>query len=383
MSSGKFNKNISRRNFCKVLTASAAGLCFLPMMVKKASSQVVRKKGFTAEKEALWWSKSGKSFIRCNLCPNRCTLREGLRSPCLVREVKDEKLFTLAYGNPTSIHIDPIEKKPLYHFYPGKTALSIATAGCNFSCLNCQNWEISQFPPEDTVNYKLMPEDVVATALTYKSPVIAYTYSEPSIFYEYMLDTAVIAHEKGLKNVSITNGYLNPGPLKDLCKYLDASNVDLKGFSDDFYMNITDGRLQPVLDTIKIMKANDVHVEITNLVLPGYNDSDDMLRQMCKWIIKNSGENTPLHFSRFHPRYKLRNLQPTPEKTLKRAKNIANDLGMNYVYIGNLPVGDAEDTFCHNCKKLIIDRSGYRINKINIKSGKCQFCNTTIPGVWG
>lgn len=376
------DRKLSRRDFCKIIMASTAGISLLPYLVKKSSAGFTSKKGLIIKKEAMWWEKVGRSLYRCNLCPNRCTLKEGSRSICLVREVEKDKLYTLVYGNPNAVHIDPIEKKPLFHFYPGKFTLSIATAGCNFSCLNCQNWQISQSAPEDTVNYKLLPQAVVELAKSSNCGIISYTYSEPSIFYEYMLDTAVIARKEGIKNTSVTNGYLNPKPLKELCKYLDAANVDLKGFSDDFYMKITDGRLQPVLDSIKIMKENGVHVEITNLLLPNHNDSDDMITRLCKWIIKNTGENTPIHFSRFYPRYKLKNLQPTPRKTLEKARKIALDLGMNYIYIGNLPTREAEDTSCHNCHKLLIDRTGYQINSMNIKKGRCKYCNTKIPGAW-
>jgi pyruvate formate lyase activating enzyme len=375
------NRDISRREFCRVCLASLAGVSALPYLVNSAAAEFIRKKGFIQKREAMHWEKLG-SFYRCKLCPNNCTLREGARSVCLVREPEGGRLNTLVYGNPNSIHIDPIEKKPLFHFLPGKPTFSIATAGCNFTCLNCQNWQISQFAPEDTVNYRLMPEDVVNMAMEYNCGIISYTYSEPSIFYEYMLDTAILAHEKKIRNTSITNGYLNPVPLKELCKYLDAANVDLKGFSDDFYIKITEGRLQPVLDAILIMLENGVHIEITNLVLPGYNDTDKMIKDLCAWIIDNAGENTPLHFSRFHPRYKLKNLQPTPKETLERARKITMDMGMNYVYIGNLPAKEAEDTFCHICKKLLVDRIGFRINEFNIINGRCRFCGAKIPGVW-
>ncbi len=376
------NKEMSRRDFCKLAVASAAGLSMLPVVLKESMAEFTRKKGLVIEKEAMWYKSTGDGTYRCELCPNRCSLKDGVRSICLVREGKNGKLHTLVYGNPTSIHVDPIEKKPLFHYYPGKSAFSIATAGCNFTCLNCQNWQISQFPPEDTLNYKLLPEKTVMTAKLYKSPIIAYTYSEPSIFYEYMLETSKIAKDHEIKNVSITNGYLNPKPVKELCRYLGAANVDLKGFSDDFYMEFTDGRLQPVLDTINIMKENGVHVEITNLVLPGQNDSDQMLKKMCRWIVSNPGIDVPLHFSRFSPMYKLKNLQHTPEKTLRRARKIALDMGIRYVYIGNIPLLEAEDTFCHNCNKLLVDRSGYRINKMNIMEGCCKYCHVKIPGVF-
>lgn len=375
-------KEITRRDFCKICIAGVTGVSILPHLVKKAGADFTRKKGFIKSRPAMWWEKVGRGLYRCNLCPNSCTLRDGMRSVCQVREPRDGKLHTLVYGNPTAVHVDPIEKKPLYHFLPGKKTFSIATAGCNFTCINCQNWQLSQQPPEDTVNYDLPPDKIIDLAQKYNCSIISYTYNEPSIFYEYMIDTAKIAFDKGIKNTSVTNSYLNEKPLEQLCKYLDGTNVDLKGFSEDFYFKVTSGRLRPVLDGILTMKKNNVHIEITNLLMPGYNDSDDMIKKLCKWVKKYCGENTPLHFSRFYPRYKLKNLQPTPEKTMKKARNIAMDSGLNYVYIGNLPAKEGEDTFCHNCKKLLINRTGYKINSNNIDKGKCKFCGTEIPGTW-
>ncbi|MFH1416283.1 MAG: AmmeMemoRadiSam system radical SAM enzyme [Elusimicrobiota bacterium] len=377
-----FNKTISRRDFCRLAVVAVSGLSFVPVLARKAVAGLTREKGFVIKKEARWYKRAGNGLVRCELCPNRCTLREGDRSNCLVREVENGILNTLAYGNPAAVHVDPIEKKPLYHYFPGETTFSIATAGCNFTCLNCQNWQISQMAPEETENYKMLPEDVVKLARQNNCGIISYTYSEPSVFYEYMFDTAVIARENGIKNTSITNGFLNPLPLKELCSYLDAANVDIKGFSDDFYMKFTDGRLQPVLDAIVIMKENGVHVEITNLLLPGQNDSDDMVSNLSKWIIKNTGPDTPLHFSRFTPMYKLKNLPPTPQKTLEKARKTAMDAGMYYVYIGNVHSPGVQDTVCHNCGKTIINRTGYFINSINMKNGCCAYCNAKIPGRW-
>jgi len=379
----KFDDRVSRREFCKLCLAAAAGISALPSLLKNSASAAgfERKKGLIVKKEAMWWEKAGKFYV-CRLCPNNCTLREGVRSVCLVREPEGGRLNTLVYGNPTSLHVDPVEKKPLFHFLPGKPVFSLATAGCNFSCLNCQNWEISQSPPEDTLNYRLMPEETVRTAVHYKCEMIAYTYSEPSVFYEYMLDTAKIAREKNIRNISVTNGYINLKPLDKLCEYLDAANVDLKGFSDDFYLKVTEGRLKPVLDSIVRMKANGVHVEITNLVIPGYNDSDKMIKELCSWIVSNAGKDTPLHFSRFHPMYKMRKLYPTPAETLKRARKIAHDTGVEYVYIGNLPVEKADDTVCPVCGKTVIQRTGYRIDAYKIKEGACAYCKTKVSGVW-
>ncbi|MFC2091147.1 AmmeMemoRadiSam system radical SAM enzyme [Elusimicrobiota bacterium] len=362
--------------------STAAGIYLLPLLPKETSARLIHEHGLVIVREAMYYKKIREDLFRCDLCPNKCTLRKGSRSLCLVREVKDDKLYTFVYGNPTAVHIDPIEKKPLYHFMPGKSTLSIATAGCNFTCLNCQNWQISQFSPEETVNYRMLPEEVVDTAVASGCGVISYTYSEPSVFFEYMYETSRIAKKKGIKNTSVTNGYLNPGPLKELCSYLDASNVDLKGFSDEFYIKVTGGRLAPVLDAIVLMKSLGVHVEITNLLLPEYNDSDTMIKDMCKWILKNTGSNTPLHFSRFSPMYKLKNLQPTPKNIMIRAKEIANDSGLNYVYLGNISKSGGQDTLCHNCGRILIKRTGYFVHKVDVAGGKCRFCNADIPGVW-
>lgn len=375
-------KNITRREFCKKAIISLAGLSFISRLPKKLYGNIIRQNGLIFKKEAMWYKKIKEGFFSCGLCPHKCTLRKGMRSICQVREADKNKLYTYAYGNPTAVHVDPIEKKPLFHFLPGSMTFSIATAGCNFSCLNCQNWQISQFSPEETHNYKLMPADVVKGALANRCKNISYTYSEPSIFYEYMLDTAKIAHENNIKNTSVTNGYLNPGPLKEVSKYLDGANVDIKGFTDEFYLKFTEGRLTPVLDGIMIMIENGVFVEITNLVISGKNDSDKMIKDLCHWIIKNPGPHTPIHFSGFTPRYKLKNLQPTPIPTLERARKIAMDIGLNYAYIGNIPTLDGGKTFCHNCHNLIIDRKGYYVKKVNMQNGYCKFCKTKIPGVW-
>lgn len=322
--------------------------------------------------------------VQCTLCPQACALDDGQRGRCKVRVNKGGKLFSLVYGKPCAVHVDPVEKKPLYHFLPATGIFSIATAGCLLSCKCCQNWEISQSYPEDTRNLDLPPKDVVGEALKANCSSIAYTYNEPTVFYEYMYDTCVIARQKGLKNAYITCGYINQEPLKELTKVMDAANVDLKGFSDEFYMKISGGRLKPVLDSIVTMKQHGMHVELTNLIIPTNNDDIKEIGRMCKWIVENAGKDTPLHFSRFHPDYRMRNLPPTPLKTLDQARETALEQGLEYVYIGNVPSDDANSTYCPNCKTRIINRLGYRVVdfKINRGTSRCEICGTHINGEW-
>jgi len=340
--------------------------------------------------EQLWkWSRETPfqlklgDNVQCKLCPNECLLEPGDRSICRTRVNINGTLHSLSYGNPCSEHVDPIEKKPLFHFLPQTTVFSIATAGCNFRCLQCQNWTISQFKPEDTQNYDLMPEKVVEAAIKAKTPSIAYTYSGPIAFYEYMLDTAKLASEKGLKNVWVTQGYMNEKPLRELCKYLDAANVDIKYFSEKLYNEYSAAKLQPVLDCLKILKQEKVWFEITNLVIPTVNDDMGMIKQMSKWIVNELGPDYPLHFSRFHPMYKLTHLPATPIETLEKAREVAMDAGVKYVYIGNVPDSKAESTYCPNDNRVCIERKGYAITENNVdKNGFCLECGEKIEGVW-
>jgi pyruvate formate lyase activating enzyme len=306
----------------------------------------------------------------------------GKRGFCGVRENRQGTLYALSYGKLVAVHIDPIEKKPLFHFLPSSSAFSIATAGCNLRCKFCQNWEISQRTPDEVDYVYIEPQDLVKKAKESGSPTIAYTYTEPTIFYEYMLETAKLAKKEGLRNIMHSCGYINEEPLRELAKYLDAANIDLKGFSDDFYVKISEATLEPVLKTLKILKEEGVHLEITNLVLTGYNDYPDLITKMCLWIKENLGGDTPLHFSRFFPMYKLTSLNPTPVETLERARQIAVDCGLKYVYIGNLAGNPAENTYCPNCKKMLIERRGYFILQNNIEDDKCKFCSEEIEGVW-
>lgn len=333
-------------------------------------------------KEAYYYKKLEGDRVQCLNCPHECILSPGERGLCRVRENIGGKLYTHAYSNPCAVHIDPVEKKPLFHFLPQSSALSIATAGCNFRCKYCQNWSISQKRPEETQNYDLTPQQVVDYAVKEKIPIIAYTYSEPSVFYEYMIDIAKIAKKEGIKNVWVTNGYLNPEPLLELCKYIDAANVDIKWFTEDLYREISGGSLEPVLTTCKILVENNVHLEITNLVVPTLNDDENMIRELVIWIRENLGPDIPLHFSRFFPRYKLQHLPPTPIETLLKARQIALEEGLHYVYIGNYPGGEWENTYCPNCGKLLIERRGFTVLQNNIIDGRCKFCNQKIYGVW-
>jgi len=337
----------------------------------------------------LWkWSIEGFHYatdgttVQCQVCPNRCILEPGDRSICRSKVNINGKLYSLTYGNPCSVNVDPIEKKPLNHFYPRSLILSIATTGCNFRCLNCQNWEISQKKPEELRRYELFPEQVVREAEKRNLPSIAYTYSEPITYYEYMYDTAKLAREAGLKNVAVSNGYINREPLVRLCKYLDGANVNLKSYDDGIYRRLNGGTLKPVLNTFKTMHEQGVWFEMTTLVVPTYVDKPDMIKRMCGWILKELGPDYPLHLLRFFPRYKLTRLPATPITMLEKLREVALKEGIHYVYLGNVPSHKGTHTYCHNCHKILIERKGYLISQYNLEHGRCKFCKTVIPGRW-
>ncbi|MBS3809218.1 MAG: AmmeMemoRadiSam system radical SAM enzyme [Desulfobacterales bacterium] len=391
--------NISRRKFL----LGCGGFCFwaglgVPgLMTGEAKAADLESKSVGRvhifrddAPEKLWkWSREAFSYEKisgsktvCNICPNSCVLSPGDRSICRSKVNMDGTLYTLAYGNPCSVHIDPIEKKPLYHFLPRSRAFSLAEAGCNFRCLNCQNWEISQARPSEVRHYDLFPQQAVERALRSGADAIAYTYSEPITFFEYTIDTARIAKQQGLKNLLISNGYINQEPLLALCEVIDAANINLKSFDDKLYRKLNGGRLQPVLDTFRTLNEQNVHFEMTTLVVPGYVDDPEMIRNMCKWITDNLGGGHPLHFLRFIPHYKLDRLPPTPVSTLEQMRQIAMEEGIRYVYIGNVPGHEANHTWCHNCGKLLIKRQGYDLSLPGLEDGRCRFCDTEIPGVW-
>lgn len=384
------NRKISRRDFIKYTFIGVGALATGFYGYKYLSRNNDKPRIFKGEApDALWkWSKeayhyaSGEDGVKCKLCPNGCFLQEHDRGVCRVRVNKNNKLYTIAYGNPSAVHTDPIEKKPLFHFLPQTTAFSVGTAGCNFRCLNCQNWDLSQSRPEDLRVYDMMPAQVVDAAIQQNSKSIAYTYSEPTIFYEYMYDTSKIANEKGVKNLWITNGYMNEKPLRELCKYMDAANVNLKSFREEIYNKLNSGSLKPVLNTLKILKEEKKWFEITNLVIPSWTDDLEMIREMSEWLVKNKLGDYPLHFSRFNPLYKLTYLPPTPVSILEEAREIALEEGIKYVFIGNVPGNKGENTYCPQCGKIVLERKGYVVTENNLDNGICKSCGERIAGVW-
>lgn len=350
-----------------------------------ASSRLFLNPPLSAEeilREAFFYDKLDNQAVQCKLCPRQCIMPDSGRGFCGVRENRKGVLYTLVYAKPVAVHIDPIEKKPLFHFLPASKTYSVATVGCNLRCKFCQNWEISQKKPEEIEYINLEPLDLVKKAEESGSPVIAYTYTEPTIFYEYMIETAKLAKQKGIKNIMHSCGYINEQPLRQLCKYLDAANIDLKGFTDDFYAKMSEATLAPVLRALKILKEEGVHTEITNLILSGYNDDKGSITEMCMWIKENMGADTPLHFARAFPMYKLNAINPTPVETLEKARKIAMDCGLKYVYIGNVAGHPAENTYCPKCKKAVIKRTGITVLENNLENGKCKFCQEKIAGIW-
>ncbi|MCX7953620.1 MAG: AmmeMemoRadiSam system radical SAM enzyme [Bacteroidales bacterium] len=331
-------------------------------------------------KEAKHWEKVREGVVKCKLCPHECILKNGDIGICKARKNINGTLYALTYNKPVSINIDPIEKKPLYHFFPTTNIFSIGTAGCNFSCLNCQNWQISQFSPLEIKSYNYTPEEIVDLAIKNNCPSIAFTYNEPIIFYEYMYDIAVLAKKKGLKTVIVSNGYINEKPLLELIPYIDAANIDLKNFSDSIYRSLNGGTLHPVLNTLKLLKKHNVWLEITNLIVPTYTDDLKMIEEMAKWLVNNGFSTTPLHFSRFFPAYKLTSLYPTPLETIKKAVEIAKKAGIRYVYEGNIL--QKENTVCPKCGFTLIERYGYNVKITGLKDGKCAKCGMIIEGVW-
>ena len=382
----KSEKKISKRQFMKYTLAGIGGIACAPMTSLFGKNPV---SAVNNPPEKLWkWSREAMYYtttprgLKCLRCPNECTIKEGELGDCHNHLNYNGKLYTIAYGNPCAVHIDPIEKKPLLHFLPESRAFSIATAGCNLACLNCQNWSISQKSPRETRNFDLMPDKVIEAAIESNCESIAYTYSEPITFYEYTYDTAILARNAGIKNVLVSAGYINEEPMRKLARVIDAANIDLKSFKDSIYLKLNAGKLEPVLRTLKILNEMGVWLEITNLIIPGWTDDFDMIKEMCEWLYKNGFADNPLHFSRFQPIYKLTQLPPTPLSTLTKAREIALDAGIKYVYIGNIPGTEAENTFCPNCNKIIIKRRGYRILSNHVINGKCEFCSEPISGVW-
>ncbi|HII01453.1 TPA: AmmeMemoRadiSam system radical SAM enzyme [Methanosarcinaceae archaeon] len=336
--------------------------------------------GIAVIHEAMFYEKLDADKVQCKLCAHRCKIAPGKGGFCRVRENRGGDLFTLIYGSVSSEAVDPIEKKPLYHFYPGSFAYSVGTVGCNFRCKHCQNWTISQTCVEDSYTRDILPEDLVERALMSGSKSIAWTYNEPTIWHEYSYESAKLAKEAGLGTVYVTNGYMTPEALENIAPYLDAANIDIKAFTEKFYHDVVSAKLAPVLESSVLAKKLGIHVEITNLVIPTHNDSPDELRELSRWVYKNLGPDTPLHFTRFHPQYQMRDLSPTPVETLETAYKIAREEGMNYVYVGNVFEHKYDNTYCPNCGKMLIQRGLFEIEKYEITPEKtCPKCGEKIP----
>ncbi|UCE39224.1 MAG: AmmeMemoRadiSam system radical SAM enzyme [Thermoplasmata archaeon] len=330
-------------------------------------------------KEAMFWEKLENNKIECTLCPHRCTISQGKRGICGVRENQKGTLNTLIYGLATSVTPDPIEKKPLFHFFPGSYVLSFGTVGCNFKCQHCQNYGISQAKIEGTRFQRLKKEDVISIAKRYKCEGIAWTYNEPTIWFEFTYDASVLAKKEGLYTCYVTNGFIEAEPLKKISPYLDAMNIDVKSFNNDFYKKVCKSKLQPVLDTCILAKKLDILVELTYLIIPTKNDSEKEIRDYCRWVVDNLGENTPVHFSRFHPDYKMHDQIATPMSTLNRAYEIAGEEGLRFIYLGNVPHGDYENTYCPECGEMLIERIGFSTRSHYAKDAKCHKCGFIIP----
>jgi len=333
-------------------------------------------------REAAFYEEMEDEKVQCVLCPWKCVVPDGKRGMCGVRENRKGKYHTLVYGRPCALNNDPIEKKPFFHVYPTSKALSIATVGCNIECKFCQNWDISQANPDAVDVAYRAPADIAKLARQGNSRTIAYTYSEPTIFFEYMTDCARAAKDLGIGNVVVSNGFINEKPLKEVCSLMTAIKIDLKAFTQRFYGDVCSGRLQPVLDTLKRLADSGTWFEIVMLVIPTLNDDMDDIKRMAAWMLKELGPDVPLHFTRFHPAYKIRNLPRTPVRTVQKARETALAEGCNFVYTGNMPGGEGENTYCPKCGALLIKRHGFWSSQEGMVRGKCRKCGISIPGVW-
>lgn len=332
-------------------------------------------------KEAEFYKKLKNKTVHCVLCPHSCVINDEKYGKCRVRKNIGGKLYSMSYEKPVSVSFDPIEKKPLYHFLPGSLSFSIGMVGCNLGCAFCQNWELSQKGADEILARNVKSKEIVKEAKKTGCPSISYTYSEPLVSYEFIMEIAKISRKNKVKNVLVSNGFINPDPLKKIVKYIDAANIDLKSIDEGFYKKICQAKLNPVLETLKILKKNKVWIEITNLIIPGFNDKKTQIKRLVEWIKKNLGTETPIHFTAFYPTYKMKDVNPTNIKKLREARNIASKLGMKYVYTGNLPDDEGNNTYCPKCRKALIIRKGFSVIEKNIKDGKC-ICGEKIAGVW-
>lgn len=378
------NRREFLRQCCRyaLLTAGVQAVPWLHSPPSANAQNLSPSQGLMGRKLSPYFTKLEGKVVRCELCPRECEVGPGERGYCRVRENVDGQYYSLTYGNPCSIQVDPIEKKPFFHVLPTSRSFSIATAGCNFNCKFCQNHSISQAKPDDTFNYALSPEQVVEMAQRTRSLSIASTYVEPTIFTEYMVDIGNLAKKQGILKVIHSNGYINPKPLDDLCASLGAACIDLKGFTEAYYRELTEGSLQPVLNTLVRLKEKGVHTELVTLIVPGKNDDMEQIKAMCRWIKNELSPDVPLHFSRFYPMYKLKSLPPTPVETLEKARAAALEEGLRYVYIGNVPGHAGEHTYCPKCGVMLIQRLGYQVQIQQFRAGRCTQCGQPIPGIW-
>ena len=332
--------------------------------------------------EARYYQKLEGKAVRCKLCPRECMVSPGNRGYCRVRENRGGTYYSLSHSRLVAAHIDPIEKKPFFHFLPGSLAFSVATPGCNVNCKFCQNWEISQPRPEELRSVHVPPKELAERAKASGCPLLAYTYTEPVVFNEYVVDAAEAGHAVGLRSVVVSNGFIQQEPLKRLCQSVDAIKTDVKAFSEKYYREVVRGELKPVLDTVVTVRKHGRWSEIVYLAVPTLNDSDAEFRGLARWIKSEVGADIPVHFTRFHPLYLLTNLPPTPVETLERAKAVADAEGLQYVYVGNVPGHPAENTYCPKCRHLLIERAGFTIRQMHVQKGKCEYCKQPIPGIW-
>jgi pyruvate formate lyase activating enzyme len=378
--------NVNRRSFLRCALASGAALGVgessppLAAMPLWASSQKQGDSQFTVE--ARFYEKLANKKVKCKLCPRECTVGDRERGYCGVRENRGGTYYSLVHSRVCAAHVDPIEKKPLFHYLPGTVAFSLATAGCNVNCKFCQNWDISQSRPEQVPSEFTPPQRVAELAKQYGCPTIAYTYSEPVVFSEFLMDAADAGHKAGIRSIVVSNGYMQQEPLKAAYGKMDAVKIDLKSFSESYYKDVVTGQLKPVLDSLITLRKMDKWTEIVYLVLPTLNDGDSEFRALAQWVKANLGVDVPLHFTQFHPEYLLKNLPITPVPTLERAKAIADAEGLHYVYIGNVPGHPAQNTYCPKCRKMLVERIGFTASQMLIRNNSCPFCQHPIPGVW-
>jgi pyruvate formate lyase activating enzyme len=372
---------LDRRSFLKCALASGAALG-MTNAAQPAAAAATGESDSRFVVEAKFYQRLENRKIKCKLCPRECTVGDKERGYCGVRENRGGTYYTLVHSRVAAAHVDPVEKKPLFHYLPGTTAFSLGTAGCNVNCKFCQNWDISQSRPEQVPAQYAPPQRVAELAKQYSCPTIAFTYSEPVVFAEYLMDAADAGHEAGIRSIVVSNGFIQEDALKTAYGKMDAVKIDLKSFSESYYRQVVTGQLKPVLDTLVNLHKLGKWTEIVYLVLPTLNDSDQEFRGLAQWVKANLGADVPLHFTQFHPEYLLKNLPITPVPTLERAKAIADAEGLHYVYIGNVPGHPAQNTYCPKCRKMLVERVGFTAGQMLIEKNRCPFCQQPIAGIW-